>query len=70
MDRFRITDAPDLIARLSRVQNHPLNANVDIMTFAGFMASEKEFLSYVIEKELALEARDPAFRYDTDGEAA
>ena len=42
---------PDLIERLTRAQNTPIHAGVDIMTFAGFCDSREELESYVIRAE-------------------
>jgi hypothetical protein len=55
--QFSWKDAPDLMARLSRTQNHPANENQDIMTFAGMCSSEDELLRHVEHYE------DRAFYY-------
>ena len=44
---------PDLIARLTKAQNHPANAFIDIMTIAGFFASRAELLAHVERYEAA-----------------
>ena len=44
------TDAPDLIARLSKAQNS-LRTPIDIMTFAGFCESRAELERHVLRYE-------------------
>ena len=39
---FTWTQAPDLMARLTKAQNHPANDMIDIMTFAGMCESRAE----------------------------
>lgn len=38
---------PDLMARLTKAQNHKANINIDIMTFAGWCDSRDELLLHV-----------------------
>lgn len=40
-------DNPDLIDRLTRVQNHAANVDRDVMTFAGFCTDRTELLAHV-----------------------
>ena len=44
---------PDLMDRLTKVQNAPKNSGRDIMTFAGFMDTEDQLEAYVAEREAA-----------------
>jgi len=39
---FTWTQAPDLIERLTKAQNHPANETIDIMTWAGLCESRDE----------------------------
>jgi hypothetical protein len=38
---------PDLMARLTKAQNHPGNLSRDVMTFAGFCDDRAELLRHV-----------------------
>lgn len=49
---FTWKDAPDLMAALAAVQNHPMNANVDIMTFAGMCDSKHELEVHLARYEI------------------
>lgn len=44
---------PDLMARLTRAQNHPANVRSDIVTFAGFCDSRDELARHVERYEAA-----------------
>jgi hypothetical protein len=45
-------DEPELMARLTRAQNHPANCDTqDIMTFAGFCDSKAELEAHVVRYE-------------------
>lgn len=46
MTGFTWKDAPDLMERLIRAQNH-LNTPIDIVTFAAFCTSRDELLRHV-----------------------
>lgn len=43
--------APDLMAALASVQNHPRFENVDVMTFAGMCDTVEELARHVIACE-------------------
>lgn len=58
MAQFSWKDAPDLMDALGVAQNHPMNANRDIMTFAGFMKSREELELYVGRHEIATQNWD------------
>ena len=47
-------DNPDLMARLTRAQNHPANVDRDVMTFAGFCTDRAELLAHVETCERAI----------------
>lgn len=49
--KFSWKDAPDLMDRLGKAQNHPANINQDIMTFVGFMSSRAELERHVAHYE-------------------
>ncbi len=49
--KFSWTQAPDLMDRLTYVQNHWSNANQDIVTFAGWCSSREELEKHVIRYE-------------------
>lgn len=45
--------SPDLMARLSRAQNHPANIHIDIMTCAGWCDDAADLLRHVERYERA-----------------
>ena len=47
MSGFSWKQEPELMTRLGSAQNHPANANIDIMTFAGMCESREELLRHV-----------------------
>lgn len=51
MDKFSWKQAPDLMDRLGRAQNHPKLENIDIMTFAGFCESREALERHVLHYE-------------------
>lgn len=46
-----IRNNPELIKRLTKVQNHKTNFDRDIMSFAGFMTTKEELKEYVTNLE-------------------
>jgi hypothetical protein len=48
---------------LTRCQNSPLNANQDIMSFAGFCESRDELAGYLCKQEISLQNREQDLKY-------
>lgn len=44
---FSWKDAPDLMAALVMAQNHPVNCDQDIMTFAGMCSSREQLEAHL-----------------------
>jgi hypothetical protein len=57
---FSWRDAPDLMDRLIRAQNHPSNSTTDILTIAGLFDSRAELLRHVEFCEATIPARRAA----------
>ena len=47
MANWNWKQSPELMARLKKAQNHPANAGVDILTYAGFCDSEADLARHV-----------------------
>lgn len=47
MAKWSWKNEPELMDRLTKAQNSPVNRNIDIMTFAGFCGSRAELLAHV-----------------------
>lgn len=45
-------DAPDLMAELTRVQNAPVNSNIDIMSYAGMCDTRAELELHLARCEI------------------
>lgn len=60
MKAFSWRDAPDLMDRLVRCQNHPSNTTTDILTIAGFFDSREELQRHVDFCEATIPGRRAA----------
>ena len=47
MEKFSWKNEAELMARLGKAQNRPVNQIIDIMTFAGFCSSRADLLRHV-----------------------